>query len=38
MFQEGQIVQQGSHEALLAQDGEYSALWNAQAKYYVTAE
>lgn len=38
VFQEGQIVQQGSHETLLAQDGEYSALWNAQAKYYVTAE
>lgn len=38
VFQEGQIVQQGSHEALLAQDGAYSALWNAQAKYYVTAE
>ncbi len=38
VFQEGQIVQQGSHETLLAQDGAYSALWNAQAKYYVTAD
>lgn len=38
VFQEGQIVQQGSHETLLAQGGAYSALWNAQAKYYVTAE
>ena len=38
VFQEGQIVQQGSHETLLAQGGAYSALWHAQAKYYVTAE
>lgn len=38
VFQGGQIVQQGSHEALLAQGGEYGALWNAQAKYYVTAD
>ena len=38
VFQEGQIVQAGSHEALLAQGGAYSALWHAQAKYYVTVE
>lgn len=38
VFQGGQIVQQGGHEALLAQGGAYGALWNAQAKYYITAE
>lgn len=36
VFHEGQIVQQGSHEALLAdKNGKYSALWNAQAQYYA---
>ncbi|MDE5933076.1 MAG: ATP-binding cassette domain-containing protein, partial [Lachnospiraceae bacterium] len=36
VFHEGHIVQQGSHETLLADgDGKYSALWNAQAQYYV---
>ena len=36
VFHEGQIVQRGSHEQLLADcDGKYSALWNAQAQYYV---
>jgi ATP-binding cassette subfamily B protein len=36
VFDHGQIVEQGSHEALLAkEDGKYTALWNAQAQYYV---
>ena len=35
VFQEGHIVQQGSHEELLADaGGKYSELWNAQAQYY----
>lgn len=34
VFDGGTIVQQGSHEALLAQDGLYSRLWQAQAQYY----
>lgn len=37
VFHEGSMVQQGSHEALLAQEGgKYRELWNAQAQYYVS--
>ena len=37
VFEGGQIVQQGSHEALLAEEGgTYSTLWHAQAQYYNT--
>ena len=36
IFHEGQIIQKGSHEALLAdKNGKYHALWNAQAQYYT---
>ncbi len=36
VFHEGRILQQGNHEALLAQEkGKYCELWNAQAQYYV---
>lgn len=38
VFHEGSMVQQGTHEALLAQEGKYSELWNAQAQYYVARE
>ena len=34
VFDAGLIVQEGSHEELLAKDGLYSKLWNAQAQYY----
>lgn len=34
VFDEGCIVQEGSHEELLVEDGLYSKLWNAQAQYY----
>ncbi len=34
VFDDGQIVEQGSHEALLQNNGLYSELWNAQAQYY----
>ncbi len=30
----GEIVERGSHETLLAKDGYYTNLWNAQAEYY----
>lgn len=29
------LVESGTHTALLAADGQYASLWNAQAKYYV---
>jgi len=34
VFDGGQIVEQGSHEFLVAANGLYSELWNAQAQYY----
>lgn len=35
VFEDGRIVQQGSHEALLAEEGgAYATLWHAQAQYY----
>ena len=34
VFDDGQIVEQGSHDALLLNKGLYSELWNAQAQYY----
>lgn len=35
VFEEGRIVEQGSHEALLETKGLYRKLWDAQAKYYA---
>lgn len=36
VFHEGSVIQQGTHEALLADEtGKYHALWNAQAQYYT---
>ncbi len=35
VFDKGQIVERGSHEALVTQKGKYAALWSAQAQYYV---
>ncbi|MDR0732065.1 MAG: ABC transporter ATP-binding protein/permease [Treponema sp.] len=36
VFHDGRIVQQGSHETLLADTGgKYAELWNAQAQHYV---
>lgn len=36
VFNEGVIVQHGTHEALLAESGgKYAELWNAQAQYYT---
>ena len=34
VFDRGQIVQKGSHETLVREDGLYRELWNAQAQYY----
>ncbi len=35
VFDAGKIVQQGTHESLLEEEGKYAALWNAQAQYYT---
>lgn len=34
VFDHGQVVQRGSHEQLVSEDGIYARLWNAQAQYY----
>ncbi|MDE7249555.1 MAG: ABC transporter ATP-binding protein/permease, partial [Lachnospiraceae bacterium] len=35
VFEDGRIVERGSHEELLASGAAYADMWNAQAKYYV---
>jgi len=35
VFDKGTVVQRGSHEELVQQEGLYSDLWNAQAVYYA---
>ena len=30
VIEDGRIVEQGSHDALLAKNGEYAALWRTQ--------
>ena len=34
----GRIGERGSHEELLARQGQYAGMWHAQAKYYVEQE
>ena len=34
VFDQGKIVQRGSHEELVDQPGKYQDLWTAQAQYY----
>lgn len=34
VFDHGRLVQRGTHEGLLAENGKYAELWNAQAQYY----
>ena len=39
VFDEGKLVQHGSHDALLQdKEGKYHELWNAQAQYYKEEE
>lgn len=35
VFEKGDIVQRGSHDALCGQEGLYRRMWEAQAKYYA---
>lgn len=35
VFDDGKVVEQGSHDKLMAGGGLYSELWNAQAQYYA---
>lgn len=35
VFDQGEIVESGSHEKLMKEKGLYSELWNAQAQYYA---
>ncbi|MBP5451691.1 MAG: ABC transporter ATP-binding protein, partial [Treponema sp.] len=35
VFDEGKIVEQGSHDQLMNNEGLYRELWNAQAQYYA---
>ena len=35
VFDQGEIVESGSHENLLKSGGLYAELWNAQAQYYA---
>ncbi|XEC96160.1 ABC transporter ATP-binding protein [Paenibacillus tarimensis] len=37
VLKNGQIVEEGTHERLLADDGEYAAMFRAQAQWYRTA-
>ena len=34
VFREGRIVEDGSHEELMAQRGHYYEMYQAQAKWY----
>ena len=35
MMENGRIVESGTHEALLAEDGKYAAMWKVQAGLYT---
>ena len=35
LFDEGKIIEQGSHDKLMSNKDLYSELWNAQAQYYA---
>jgi len=36
VLKQGELVEDGSHQALIAKQGEYSDLWSMQAERYVT--
>ena len=36
VFDNARLVQTGTHSQLLNENGKYTELWNAQAKYYIS--
>lgn len=38
MFMNGEMVEYGTHESLLREDGEYAKMFHVQAQYYVEEE
>lgn len=38
VFDQGKIVQQGSHDELVSKPGKYADLWQAQARHYQAEE
>lgn len=35
LFEDGQVVEEGSHEDLIKQNGKYAEMFEIQAQYYV---
>ena len=35
VFDNGRLIEQGTHTELKEQDGKYAQMWKAQAQYYV---
>jgi len=35
VMKNGEAVESGTHNELLAMNGEYSRIWNEQAKWYI---
>jgi ATP-binding cassette subfamily B protein len=35
VFNEGEVVERGTHDELLGLQGLYRSMWDAQAKYYL---
>ncbi len=34
MFEDGRLLEYGSHEELMAANGKYAGMFNTQAQYY----
>ena len=38
LFENGQVIEEGNHEELMAQNGKYAEMFDIQAQYYVDKE